>query len=73
MGSSVAGMRNIDDFIAEHVEKLFNKTHAEAYAPHAGQVRQDDLRRQAADRRKVRRPGSDRRQGPIDRRIVASS
>jgi hypothetical protein len=73
MSSSTAGIRNIDDFIADHVEKLFNKTYAEAYSPHAVQVRQAELRRQAADRRKVRRPGSDRRQGPIDRRIVASS
>ena len=73
MGSSTAGIRNIDDFIADHVEKLFSKTHAEAYSPHAAQVRQADLRRQAPDRRKVHRPASDRRQGPADRRAVASS
>ena len=73
MGISTAGIRHIDDFVADQVEKLFNKTHAEAYSPYATQVRQADLRRQSADRRKVRRPGSDRRQGPVDRRIVASS
>jgi hypothetical protein len=72
MGSSTAGICNIDDFIADHVEKLFNKTHAEAYSPHAVQVRQAETRRQAADRRKERRPSSDRRQGPADRRAVAS-
>jgi hypothetical protein len=73
MGSSTAGIRNIDDFVADQVDKLFNKTHAEAYSPNAAQVRQAELRRQTADRRKERRPGPDRRQGWAERRALASA